>query len=99
VLLTAGDLDGKLLVVWGAGEVGGLRMRLAPADKISKAPDIIVFDDLMKQGAVQKTSTLSDARLFTRERFAVLLLSTSSGTFALRIDPEGKTTPIKFAWE
>lgn len=99
VLLTAGDLDGKLLVVWGAGEVGGLRMRLAAADKISKTPDVIVFDDLMKQGAVQKTSTLSDARLFTRERFAILLLSTSSGTFALRIDPEGKTTPVKFAWE
>lgn len=99
VLLAAGDLDGKLLVVWGAAEVGGLRMRLAPADKIAKAPDIILYDDLVKQGQIQKTSTLSDARLFTRERFAILLLTTTSGTFALRIEPDGKYAPVKFDWQ
>ncbi len=65
-------------------------MRVAPPDKIAKTPDVILFDDLIKDGQVQKASTLFDARLYSRERFAVLVLSTSGGTFLIRIDSEGK---------
>jgi hypothetical protein len=97
-LLLAADLDGKLVVVWGAAEFGGVRMRVASPDKIAKTPDVILFDDLIKDGQVQKTSTLFDARLYSREKFAVLLLSTSAGTFLVRIDPEGKFAllPVEF---
>ncbi|MBI5531299.1 MAG: hypothetical protein HY898_01190 [Deltaproteobacteria bacterium] len=97
-LVAAADLDGKLVVVWGAGEFGGVRMRVAPPDKIAKTPDVILFDDLIKDGQVQKASTLFDARLYSRERFAVLVLSTSGGTFLIRIDSEGKFAqmPVEF---
>jgi hypothetical protein len=88
------DLDGKLLVVWAAGERGGIRMRLAPADAIAAAPDVILYDDLMKDGHVQPLSTLFDLKLFSREGFAVLLLGTVTGVHALRIDADGKVSPL-----
>jgi hypothetical protein len=98
-LVLAADVDGKLVVVWGAGDYGGIRMRVAPPDKISKAPDVILFDDLIKDGQVQKASTLFDAKLYSRERFGVLVLSTSGGTFLIRIDSEGKYAPMPVEWE
>lgn len=88
------DLDGKLLVVWAAGERGGIRMRLAPAEAISTAPDVILYDDLLKEGHVQALSTLFDLKLFSREGFAVLLLGTVTGVHALRIEADGKVTPL-----
>ncbi|MFS8070941.1 MAG: hypothetical protein ACMG6S_31625, partial [Byssovorax sp.] len=61
------DLDGKLLIVWAAGERGGVRVRVAPAEAISRAPDVILYDDLIKDGHVQPLSTLFDLKLFSRE--------------------------------
>lgn len=96
--IDAVDLDGKLLVVWAAGERGGVRMRLAKADEIVRAPDRIIYDDLVKDGQVQKLSTLFDLRLFSRDGFAILLLSTVSGVYALRIDAGGMATPVEVVW-
>ncbi len=96
--IDAVDLDGKLLVVWAAGERGGVRMRLAKADEIVRAPDQLVYDDLFKDGQVQKLSTLFDLRLFSRDGFAILLLSTVSGVYAVRIDAGGMTTPVNVVW-
>jgi hypothetical protein len=96
--IDAVDLNGKLLIVWAAGERGGVRMRLAPADQIAKAGDVLVLDDLVKDGQVQKISSLLDLRLFSREGFAVLVLSTVAGVHALRIDEGGKMTPIGITW-
>lgn len=93
--LDAVDLDGQMLLVWAAGERGGIRMRLAPAEAIAKAPDVILYDDLMKDGHVGNLSTFFDLKLLSREGFAVLLLSTVTGVHALRIDPGGKVTPMK----
>ncbi|MEZ4311262.1 MAG: hypothetical protein R3F14_24740 [Polyangiaceae bacterium] len=92
------DLDGKLLVVWAAGERGGVRMRLAKVDQIEQAEDIILFDDLVRDGQVGKLSTLFDLRLFSRDGFAVLLLNTVAGVHALRIDPGGKVAPVTVKW-
>ncbi len=91
------DLDGKLLVVWAAGERGGVRMRLAPAEAIAAAPDVILYDDLVRAGHVQPLSTLFDLKLFSREGFAVLLLGTVTGVHALRIEADGKVTPLVIA--
>ena len=88
------DLDGKLLVVWAAGDRGGIRMRLAPAEAIAAAPDVVLYDDLIKDGHVQPLSTLFDLKLFSREGFAVLLLGTVTGVHALRIEADGKVTPL-----
>lgn len=96
--IDAVDLNGKLLVVWAAGERGGVRMRLAKPGEFERAADIVLFDDLVKDGQVQKLSTLFDLRLFSRDGFAILLLSTVSGVYAIRIDAEGMTTPVEVEW-
>jgi hypothetical protein len=88
------DLAGKLLVVWVAGERAGLRMRLAPADLFAREPDTLLFDDHVQSGKYVDTSTLLGFRLYSRERFAVLLLSSMAGVHAFRIDPDGKVTPF-----
>jgi hypothetical protein len=88
------DVDGKLLVVWAAGERGGVRMRLAPIEAIAAAPDVVLYDDLVKDGQVQSLSTLLDLKLFSREGFALLILSTVTGVHGLRIDADGKVTPL-----
>ena len=88
------DLDGKLLVVWAAGERGGVRMRLGPIETIAAAPEVILYDDLVKDGRVQSLSTLFDLKLFSREGFALLILSTVTGVHGLRIDADGKVTPL-----
>ena len=88
------QLGGKLLVVWPSGERGGVRMRLASIDELSAAPETVLFDDLVQDGAVSKNSALAEMRLFTREAFAILLLRTNAGTFALRITPDGKAAPL-----
>jgi hypothetical protein len=94
----AAALDGKLLVAWAAGERGGVRMRLAPPEQLASAPDVVVFDDLVKDGRVQPLSTLFELRLLSREGFAILLLSTVAGVHAIRIDPDGKIAPLAVAW-
>ncbi|MBI5536239.1 MAG: hypothetical protein HY898_26190 [Deltaproteobacteria bacterium] len=96
--LAGADVDGKLLVVWAAGERGGLRMRLAPIEQIAKTADVVVFDDLVADHKAQKLSSLVEMRLLARGRFAVLLLNTSAGVHALRIDPAGKYAPMKIEW-
>lgn len=92
--LAAGDLDGKLLVVWMAGSHGGVRMKLAPIEQIAAAPDTVILDDMTRGGAVQRARQLNDLRLFVRPGYAVLLLGSSAGVHALRIDPSGKVSPI-----
>ena len=91
--LAAVDLAGRLLAVWVAGDRGGLRMRIAKPDLFAKAPDVVVLDDLVTGGKVGSESALLDFRLFARERFAVLLVSTMAGLHAVRIDPDGTVRP------
>jgi hypothetical protein len=93
--IAAADLAGKLLVIWSAGERGGVRMRLASPEAFDRGTDVLVLDDHMKDGKVVSESTLLGFRLFARGQFAVLLLSTLSGLHALRIDPSGVVTPWK----
>lgn len=94
----AADLGGKLLVVWAAGERGGVRMRLAPPEQIAAAKDVVLFDDLVKEGRVQPLSTLFELRVLSREGFAVVLLSTVAGVHAIRVEPDGKLTPLGAEW-
>jgi hypothetical protein len=43
--VAAVDVDGKLLVVWQAGDRGGLRMRMGEPDKLARAASVVVLDD------------------------------------------------------
>lgn len=94
-LFQTGEMDGKLLAVWKAGRKGGVRMRLAPVDQIAKVDDVIFFDDLVHDGEIDKRqSTVIDMRLFTRPDVAVLLLQTTLGVHAIKIEPTGKIAPL-----
>lgn len=92
--LRAVDVDGKLLVVWSAGDRGGLRMRLAPADQIASATDTIVFEDHLRDGSYRVESTLVDFQLLPAPGGAVLLLGTVDGVYAHFVDASGKLTPL-----
>ena len=92
-LVHVAGLDGKLLMVWQAGQRGGIRMRLAEAARIAKAEDVILFDDRVRDGAVTQKSTVLGMRLLPASDFALLLLSTSTGVHALRIGADGKVGP------
>lgn len=96
--MDAVDVNGKLLAVWVAGERGGIRMRYAKPEEFERADESVLYDDLIKDGQVQKLSTLFDLRLFSRDGFAILLLSTVSGVYAIRIEAEGMITPVEIEW-
>jgi hypothetical protein len=87
----------RLLFAWVAAQRGGVRLRIAGAGKIAGETDVIALDDLVAGGKVQKTSVLLDMRLAAAESFAVLLLDTSRGLYALRIGSEGQVTPVTLA--
>jgi hypothetical protein len=89
------DLGGKLLAVWLGGERGGLRMRMAAPELFEREPDKLLFDDHVANGKNAQASTLLGFRLYSRERFAVLLLSSMAGVHAFRIDPDGKVSPFE----
>jgi hypothetical protein len=91
--VAAVDVDGKLLVVWEAGERGGLRMRMGEPDKFAHTETTVVLDDRVENGKSGGESTLLGFRLYSREHFAVLLLSTMAGVHAFRISPTGTIEP------
>jgi hypothetical protein len=88
-------LGGKLLVVWIAGESGGLRMRMGEPDLFARAPDTVLLDDRTEGGKKAIASSILGFRLYSRGEFAVFLLSSMSGVHAFRIDPSGSVEPYR----
>ncbi len=93
--IRAVDVDGKLLVVWRAGDRGGLRMRLAPIDRIAAESDIVVFDDQRREGAPREESALVDFAVLPAAHGAVLLLGTVEGVFAFFVGAHEMPKPLK----
>jgi len=54
---------------------------------------VLVFDEHISKGRIALESTILGFRLYSREHFAVLLLSTLAGVHAFRLDPAGAITP------
>jgi len=92
--IQAVDLAGQVVAVWRAGERGGLRLRIAKPELFEKTEDEVLLDDLIQGGKVGDMSTILGFRLYSRETFAVLLLSTMAGLHAFRITPDGKVAPV-----
>ncbi len=90
--LHAIDLDGQVLLVWAAGEKGGVRYRLAPIERLAQAPDVVLYDDLVEGYKVGNLSTLFGIGLVAREGYAVVVLATKGGIVALRVTPDGKVS-------
>jgi hypothetical protein len=83
-------LNGKELFI--AVTDGGMRFRHGPSDQQ------LLFDDHIKDGSVQSTSTLLGWRLYGRGRFAVAVLSTPAGLYAAYFDATGKPWPAKITF-
>lgn len=92
--IQAVDLAGSILAVWRAGERGGLRYRMAKPDLFDKEEDELLFDDLVHEGKVGDMSTILGFRLYSREKFAILLLSTMAGLHAFRVTVDGQVAPV-----
>jgi hypothetical protein len=90
-------LKDKLLVVWIAGETGGLRMRMAEPDLFARAKDVVLLDDRTEDGKKAIASSILGFRLYSRGEFAVLLLSSMAGVHAFRIDPNGNLEPYQLS--
>jgi hypothetical protein len=88
------DVDGKLLVVWNAGYLGGIRMRIGPAGSLKDGEDTVLVDarDLKN---TMKLSTITELRLLPAGNAAILFISSTTGVRALKIDSTGASTPVQ----
>jgi hypothetical protein len=90
----AADLGGKLLLVWNGGFVGGLRMRLAPPDRIREAEDTVITDGRDPKPD-SKLSTIAEVKILPANNYAVVLLNTTAGVTALRVDANGGVASLQ----
>lgn len=88
------DVDGKLLVVWNAGYIGGIRMRMAPPAQIKDAEDSVLVDARDPKNAM-KLTVITEMKLVPVGNSAVLFLGGPTGARALRIDASGAFTPLQ----
>ena len=64
-------------------------------NRFAEAQDVVLFDPLVQaDGKVGPTSTLLDMRVLARGSFAIVLLNTSAGVYAIRIESDGKFAPV-----
>ncbi len=90
----AADVGGKLLLVWNAGFIGGLRMRLAAPDRIREAEDVVITDGRDAKPD-SKLSTIAELKILPANGFAIVLLNTTSGVTALRVDAAGAVASLQ----
>ena len=90
------DLSGKIIAVAVTERRGGLRYRYAEGANLGVAGgDRLLFDDLIHDGAVKNDTTALGILLAGRGTFAVVLLTTPKGVYALRVDADGVAKPAK----
>ncbi|MBI4700103.1 MAG: hypothetical protein HY744_02875 [Deltaproteobacteria bacterium] len=94
--LQLADLGGKILAVALGARRGGVRYRHAEGKDLAlPAADRVLFDDLVQDGAVRQQSAVQGVLLAGRGGFAVLLVATPGGVYALRFDAEGRAAAAK----
>ena len=84
----------SILAVWRAGTRGGLRLRVAPIDRLAATSDTVLFDDLvqegvMHEGGIPDPPTLEFFRVYGGTREALVFLGTSRGTWIVVVDESG----------
>lgn len=88
--VAAADLGGKLLVVWNGGYAGGLRMRFAAPERFKDAEDVLLAEGRGARGL----STITELRVLPAAKYAIVLVATTTGVRALRIDASGTVKPV-----
>lgn len=89
--VAAADVAGKVLVVWNGGWLGGVRLRMAPADKLKDAADVVLYDG-REEGGTAGLSSYVEAKILPFGDDALLLLSTVTGVRAFRVNKDGAVT-------
>jgi hypothetical protein len=92
--IVAADVGGKLAIVWNGGPLGGLRMRFGAPDRMKDAADIIVADG-REGGGEAKLSAFVGLKVLPGNGFAVLLVNTTSGVKAFRLDGTGTVAALQ----
>ncbi len=90
---SAASIGDKVAVVYQAGSVGGVRLRVAPIAKLRDAEDHAIFDP-REEGATLKLGTFLDVKLIPAATFAIALVGTTYGVRALRVDASGALKPL-----
>jgi len=88
------DIDGKLLLVWSAGEHGGLRTRFGASGELASASETVFFDDHVRDGKFRDESAMIGFELVPTAHGALLLLGTVDGVFAYLFDASGQAKAI-----
>jgi hypothetical protein len=88
--LAAAELDGKLLLVWDAGTLGGLRMRIGATDALKDVHDAVIFDP---EGA-KAEDRITSLRLVPAQASSLLFVRTLSGVHLFGVDRSGKMAPL-----
>ena len=92
--IVAADVGGKLAILWNGGPLGGLRMRFGAPDRMKDAADIIVADG-REGGGEAKLSAFVGLKVLPGNGFAVLLVNTTSGVKAFRLDGTGTVAALQ----
>jgi hypothetical protein len=85
-------LADKVIAIATTGDRSGIRYGFANGSAQ------ILFDDRVEGGKVSAESSVSDLRLFSMADFAVLLLGTPKGVFAIYFDKNGTPKPLAISW-
>jgi len=88
--VTVAELDGKLLLLWNAGVLGGLRMRLATPDRLKATPDTVLMDTK----EAKKADTITDIRLVGASPNALLFVQTLAAVRLFSVDGSSMVTPL-----
>ena len=92
--IVAADVGGKLAILWNGGPLGGLRLRFGAPDRIKDAVDTIVADG--REGAGEaKLSTFVGLKVLPGNGFAIVLVNTTAGVKAFRLDGEGHMAALQ----
>ena len=87
---TVAEIGGKLLLVWSAGPLGGVRMRFATLDRMKATPDELIVDSREDSGQ----STVTELRLLPTAEGAILFINTTTGARLFNVDATGKLSVL-----
>lgn len=93
-----GHLGPELVFVWGATEIGGVRLLRSAKGDFAEAKDFVVFDDRLAEGRLTDLPTVTELRVFGGEESALALLATAKGLAAVRFMKDGTVAPDAIEW-
>lgn len=98
-LFDAASIGDRMLVAWAAGELGGVRVRVGAPDAVIAAKDVVVLDDVATEGELARKPDLLELVVLGQPKQATLLLRSSRGVHAVRVQPDGGFAPGQVVWE